>query len=124
MIQIKRVYEKVDVKDGERILVDRMWPRGIRKSTSNIDIWVKNVAPSNELRKWFSHDPKKWMGFKKKYKKELKENKAVNKLINIILNADPITLLYSTSDEKHNNAVVLLEVIKAKIKKIDPSRLK
>ncbi len=124
MIQIKRVYEKVDVKDGERILVDRMWPRGIRRSTSNIDIWVKNVAPSDELRKWFAHDPKKWMRFKKKYKKELKDNKALNKLINIILNADPVTLLYSARDTKHNNAVVLFEVVRARIKRIDPSRLK
>jgi uncharacterized protein YeaO (DUF488 family) len=123
MIQIKRVYEKVEVKDGERILIDRMWPRGIRRSTSNIDIWMKNVAPSDELRRWFNHEPKKWMGFKKRYKKELKENNALNKLINIILNADPVTLLYSARDVKHNNAVVLLEVVKAKIKKIDPSRL-
>ncbi|MCL4389466.1 DUF488 family protein [Candidatus Marsarchaeota archaeon] len=123
MIRLKRVYEKIDVRDGERILVDKMWPRGIRRSTSNIDIWVKKVAPSDELRRWFSHDPKKWMGFKKKYKKELASNPALDKLINIILSADPVTLLYSARDTKHNNAVVLLEVIKSKLRKIAPDRL-
>ncbi len=115
MIKLKRVYERINVTDGERILVDRLWPRGIRRSTSNIDIWVKNVAPSNELRKWYSHDPKKWMRFKKRYKTELKENRALNKLIQIVLNADPVTFLYSSRDDRHNNAVVLLEVVKRKL---------
>ncbi|HUC39174.1 MAG TPA: DUF488 family protein [Candidatus Acidoferrum sp.] len=116
MIKLKRVYERISVTDGERILVDRLWPRGIRRSTSNIDIWVKNVAPSNELRKWFSHDPKKWMRFKTKYKKELENNNAVGKLIQIIMNADPVTLLYSSKDDRHNSAVVLLEVLKKRMK--------
>ena len=123
MIQLKRVYDKIDVRDGERILVDRMWPRGIRRSTSNIDIWVKNVAPSTDLRKWFSHDPKKWRRFKERYKKELAANRALDKLINIILSADPVTLLYSTRDTRHNNAVVLLEVVKSKLRRVAPDRL-
>ncbi len=118
MIKTKRVYERIDVKDGERILVDRLWPRGIRRSTSNIDIWVKNIGPSDELRKWFNHDPKKWMSFKKKYKRELQENRALDKLIEIVVNADPVTFLYSSKDTRHNNALVLLEVVKARLRKL------
>ena len=117
MVKLKRVYERINVTDGERILVDRLWPRGIRRSTSNIDIWVKNVAPSDELRKWYAHDPKKWMRFKSKYKKELKDNRALDKLAQIVENADPVTLLFSSKDIKHNNAVVLLEVLKKKMKR-------
>lgn len=116
MIKLKRVYEPISVTDGERILVDRLWPRGIRHSTSNIDIWIKNVAPSNELRKWYSHDPKKWMRFKKRYKKELDGNTALNKLIRIVQSADPVTFLYAARDQRHNNAVVLLEVVKRMMK--------
>ena len=115
MIRLKRVYERIEVTDGERVLVDRLWPRGIRRSTSNIDIWVKNVAPSDELRKWFAHDPKKWMRFKMRYRKELKDNRALDKLVQIVLNADPVTLLYSSKDQKHNNAVVLFEVLKRRL---------
>ncbi len=111
MIKIKRVYERIDVRDGERILVDRMWPRGIRRSTSHIDIWVKNIGPSTELRKWYSHDPKKWVRFKEKYIAELRENKAMNKLMQIVINADPVTFVYSSRDEKRNNAVVLAGVV-------------
>jgi uncharacterized protein YeaO (DUF488 family) len=117
MIKIKRVYERIDVRDGERILVDRLWPRGIRRGTSNIDIWIKNIGPSNELRKWFNHDPKKWMSFKKKYKKELQDNRALDKLIEIVINADPVTFLFSSRDTKHNNAAVLLEVVNTRLRK-------
>lgn len=117
MIKLKRVYDRIEVTDGERILVDRLWPRGIRRSTSNIDIWVKNVAPSNELRKWYAHDPKKWVRFKARYKAELKDNAALNKLIQIVTNADPVTFLYSSKDEKRNNAVVLLDVLNRMMKK-------
>ena len=116
MIKLKRVYDRIAVTDGERILIDRLWPRGIRRSTSNIDIWVKNVAPSNELRKWFAHDPKKWMRFKKRYRKELQDNRALNKLVQIVQNADPVTFLYSAKDQRRNNAIVLLEVLNRKMK--------
>ena len=111
MIKIKRVYEKIDVRDGERVLVDRMWPRGIRRSTSHIDIWIKNIGPSAELRKWYSHDPKKWVRFRERYLAELKENRAMNKLMQIVMNADPVTFVYSSRDEKRNNAVVLAGVV-------------
>ncbi|MGC8495940.1 MAG: DUF488 domain-containing protein [Candidatus Micrarchaeia archaeon] len=114
MIKIKRVYDDFDVTDGVRILVDRLWPRGIRKNSRNIDMWLKDVAPSTELRKWFSHEPEKWEQFRKKYLKELEENKAVEKLENIIKENGTVTLVYSAKDTEHNDAVVLLEFLKMK----------
>ncbi len=111
MIKIKRVYEKIDVRDGERVLVDRMWPRGIRRSTSHIDIWVKNIGPSTELRKWYSHDPKKWARFRSRYIAELKQNRTMNKLMQIVMNADPVTFVYSSKDTRRNNAVVLAGIV-------------
>lgn len=118
MLLVKRVYEKFLVTDGKRVLVDRLWPRGIRRNTPNVDIWLKNVAPTDELRKWFMHDPKKWVGFKKKYIKELEGNKAVDQLINIILSTDPVTLVYASKDVKRNNAVVLRQFLERKLKRI------
>ncbi len=117
MIKVKRVYDKADITDGDRILVDRLWPRGIRRSTPNIDVWIKDVAPSDELRKWFAHDPAKWKAFKEKYKKELSSNKALDKLIEYINSKDTVTFLYSTKDTEHNNAQVLLEVVNERLKK-------
>jgi uncharacterized protein YeaO (DUF488 family) len=124
MIKLKRVYDKVDIMDGERILVDRMWPRGIRKSTSNIDLWLKNIGPSHELRKWFGHQPSRFKMFSIRYKKELRDNRTVDKLLAIIDEEDPVTLLYSASDTKYNNAVVLLSFLKAKLKARERARLK
>ena len=117
MIKIKRVYDKADITDGDRILVDRLWPRGIRRSTPNIDVWIKDVAPSDELRKWFAHDPAKWAAFREKYKKELVSSKALNKLVDYIKSKDTVTFLYSTKDVEHNNAMVLLEVVNERLKK-------
>ena len=117
MIKIKRVYDKADITDGDRILVDRLWPRGIRRSTPNIDVWIKDVAPSDELRKWFAHDPAKWTAFREKYKKELVSSKALNKLVDYIKSKDTVTFLYSTKDVEHNNAMVLLEVVNERLKK-------
>ncbi len=116
MIKIKRVYEKPEITDGERILVDRLWPRGIRRSTMNIDYWVKNVGPSNELRKWFAHDPKKWVSFKAKYREELKESRALEKLLDQVRAADTVTFLYGSKDREHNNALVLLDVVNERLK--------
>ncbi len=124
MIKLKRVYDKVDIMDGERILVDRMWPRGIRKSTSNIDLWLKNIGPSHELRKWFGHQPSRFKMFSIRYKKELRDNRTVDKLLAIIDEEDPVTLLYSSSDTKYNNAVVLLSFLKAKLKAREREKLK
>jgi len=106
-VKIKRVYDRNDTSDGKRILIDRLWPRGLTKEKAKIDVWVKEIAPSSDLRKWFSHDPAKWTEFQKRYKLELdKNNEAVSK-VRKILEQGPSTLVYSAKDEKHNDAVVL-----------------
>lgn len=114
LLGIKRIYDKADVTDGQRVLVDRLWPRGVKKSTSNIDLWLKDVAPSNELRKWFSHDPTKWEEFKHKYKKEVEGTKAFLELVKIVRDSD-VTFLFAAKDVEHNNAVALAEFIKEKV---------
>lgn len=111
LVAIKRIYDKPSITDGKRILVDRLWPRGVKRSTANIDLWLKAIAPSDELRQWFNHTPEKWSDFKKRYRKELKDSKALKELIEIIKTQD-VTLLYASSDIKHNNAVVLSEILK------------
>ncbi|MCL4381154.1 MAG: DUF488 family protein [Candidatus Marsarchaeota archaeon] len=116
MIRIKRVFDKFALNNETRVLVDRFWPRGIKKSSRKIDLWLKNIGPSNELRKWFSHDPKKWMEFKTRYKEELKTNKDLLKLLRLARMDDNVVLVYSSSDEKHNTAVVLLQIIEKKLK--------
>jgi uncharacterized protein YeaO (DUF488 family) len=115
-IKIKRVYEKYDVNDGFRILVDRLWPRGLSKEEAKIDLWMKEIAPSDNLRKWFAHDPKKWEEFMKKYEEELRKNENLNKLIKIIQEKKNVTLLYSAKNKEHNNAVVLKNVLESIIK--------
>ena len=93
-IKIKRVYEKYDVNDGFRILVDRLWPRGLSKEEAKIDLWMKEIAPSDNLRKWFAHDPKKWEEFMKKYEEELRKNENLNKLIKIIQKKECDTVVF------------------------------
>jgi uncharacterized protein YeaO (DUF488 family) len=106
-IQIRRVYEVPQKSDGVRILVDRLWPRGVKKEEARLDEWNKEIAPSAALRKWFDHDPKKWPEFNKRYTEELKANTAVQELLKNIMKVDTITLLYAAHDQEHNNAVVL-----------------
>lgn len=110
-MKIKRVYEKPEKDDGYRILVDRLWPRGISKASAEIDEWIKEIAPSTELRKWFNHEPEKFSEFKKRYKEELKTQVAELKKIHEISQKKKITLLYSAKDTQYNQAVVLLEVL-------------
>jgi uncharacterized protein YeaO (DUF488 family) len=117
MILIKRVYEKFTVTDGKRVLVERLWPRGIRRNTANVDIWLKNVAPTDVLRKWFAHDPKKWVMFKQRYLKELSGNKTFDQLLLIASATDPVTLVYSAKDQKHNSALVLQRYLENALKK-------
>lgn len=117
MILVKRVYEKFLITDGKRVLVDRLWPRGIRRNTPNVDIWLKNVAPSDELRKWYMHDPKKWVEFKRRYIEELKENKTVEQLAYIIESTDPVTLVYASSDINRNSALILQHFMEKRVKK-------
>jgi uncharacterized protein YeaO (DUF488 family) len=108
-MRLKRVYEKPDEKDGFRILVDRLWPRGLTKEKAAVDLWLKDIAPSTELRKWFNHDPEKWEEFQKKYLKELQENKEAVSELKENLKKGPVTLLYASKDEAHNEALVLKE---------------
>jgi uncharacterized protein YeaO (DUF488 family) len=111
MIKIKRVYEIPEEKDGLRILVDKLWPRGISKEKAHVDLWLKEIAPSDKLRKWFSHDPKKWIDFKSKYTKELEKNPLLQRIKQIGKENKVLTLLYSAKDTEHNNAVVLYEIL-------------
>lgn len=115
-VKIKRAYDKYEKSDGLRILVDRLWPRGIKKDDAKIDDWIKNVAPSNELRKWFAHDPEKWTEFKKKYFSELKGK---NDLLKDIVKKDKknLTLVYAAKDDEHNNAVALKEYLEKRVLK-------
>lgn len=109
-IKIKRVYEKADKEDGIRILVDRLWPRGLTKEKAAVDLWLKNIAPSTALRKWFDHDPNKWKEFMKRYRLELKKNKEPILLLKEQAKRGTVTLLYGAKDEEHNEALVLKEL--------------
>lgn len=109
MIRVKRVYSESFADDGYRILVDRLWPRGLSKDSAGIDLWLKEIAPSDKLRKWFSHDIQKWLEFNKKYHTELKEKpELVSKILELEQEKKIVTLLFSAKNEKHNNAVSLL----------------
>jgi uncharacterized protein YeaO (DUF488 family) len=117
-IQIKRIYEPAEKTDGKRILVDRLWPRGVKKESAQLDEWMKAIAPSDALRKWFHQDSdrEKWEEFKAKYMLELKQNTAVNDLLDIISKNGKITLLYAAHDEQQNHALVLREFINELLK--------
>lgn len=108
-IRIKRVYEKPESRDGRRILVDRVWPRGVKKEQAKIDLWLKDIAPSMRLRKWFGHDPEKWDEFRKRYRDELGRNREAVSILRKELEKGPVTLVYSAKDEAHNQAVVIRE---------------
>jgi uncharacterized protein YeaO (DUF488 family) len=110
-VRLKRAYEAPAASDGARILVDRLWPRGLRKDGAKIDIWMKEIAPSTALRKWFAHDPKKWPEFATRYRGELATRAEELKLICAKARAGPVTLIYSARDEEHNQAVVLKQVL-------------
>jgi len=113
MIKIKRAYQPADEKDGFRILVDRLWPRGISKVKAKLDLWMKDIAPSNDLRQWFNHDPIKWDEFQSRYNEELKDKKEFLKQIkDLEKDKSTITLVYGVKDEEHNNAVVLIDILK------------
>ena len=108
-IRIKRVYEVPDKRDGRRILVDRLWPRGLTKENASINLWLKDIAPSTELRKWFGHDPGRWEEFKERYLAELKGNSEQIRLLKQELDKGIVTLVYGAKDEEHNQAVVIRE---------------
>ena len=117
MIKVQRIYNNPKGNDSFRILVDRIWPRGLSKDKVKVDLWQKNIAPTNSLRKWFAHDEMKWNEFKRRYFRELDERR---ELIDIILsktNEGLITLLYGAKNEKFNNAIALKEYLEDKIEK-------
>lgn len=117
MIRVKRVYEQPSDRDGFRVLVDRLWPRGIRKSEVKLDLWLKEIAPEDKLRKWFSHDPEKWEGFRKCYLEELEQKEEyIQELLEKARESD-LTLLYAAKDEAFNNAVVLKEYLESRLKR-------
>jgi uncharacterized protein YeaO (DUF488 family) len=110
-IKIKRVYEQPDSEDGIRILVDRLWPRGLTKEKASINLWLKDIAPSKELRQWFDHDPAKWEEFKQRYLAELKQNDEQTRLLKQEMKKGAVTLVYGAKDTEHNDAVVLQEFL-------------
>ena len=113
-ITIKRIYDEASDDDGFRVLVDRLWPRGISKERARIDLWVKDVAPSTELRQWFHHDAANWEEFLTRYRKELAQNKTALDELRATLKGKPkVTLLYGAKDEKHNQALILKDILSA-----------
>jgi uncharacterized protein YeaO (DUF488 family) len=114
MIRLKRVYDEPSREDGMRILVDRLWPRGLTKARAAVDLWLKDVAPSTELRKWFSHDPGKWNQFQVRYRKELREKKDVLELLKQRSRKGTVTLVYGARDEEHNEALVLKKILEGR----------
>jgi uncharacterized protein YeaO (DUF488 family) len=112
-IQVKRVYDEPEPGDGTRVLVDRLWPRGLSKEQAKIDTWLKDIAPSNELRKWFGHDPEKFAQFRQRYTQELTSDTAQEALQKLRAMAEKgvVTLLYAAHDSEHSNAIVLHDIL-------------
>jgi uncharacterized protein YeaO (DUF488 family) len=110
-VKLKRAYEEPMASDGERILIDRLWPRGIKKTDAALNQWAKVLAPSTELRKWFGHDPVRWQEFRERYAAEVHQHPDELKQLRDLARKGPITLVYSAHDEEHNDAVVLRELI-------------
>ncbi|HRN87123.1 DUF488 domain-containing protein [Hyphomicrobium sp.] len=114
-IFLKRVYEMRCPNDGVRVLVDRIWPRGFRKEDAEIDVWLKDIAPSTELRRWFQHDVARWPEFDRRYRQELEANERSLAVLEDLSRRGPITLVFAAADVAHNNAVVLLAYLKQRI---------
>ncbi len=111
MIKIKRIYDPASPEDGRRVYIDRLWPRGMNKEEAKIDQWLKEISPSDTLRKWFGHDPLKYAEFKKRYKKELEKHSEVLETIKQEAKRKTVTLLFSAKDVEHNNAMVMREIL-------------
>jgi uncharacterized protein YeaO (DUF488 family) len=113
-VQIKRIYDAPEHSDGVRVLVDRIWPRGITKKAAALDFWIKDVAPSTELRKWFNHDPERWEGFRQRYRRELRKHSKELATLRAQATKRRVTLLFGARDTEHNQAVVLREALQSK----------
>lgn len=111
MLKTKRVYEEPSESDGVRILTERLWPRGVSKERANLDQWMKGIAPSHDLRKWFDHDYKKWEEFKERYRRELFGSEQVEELLEIIKNNETVIMVYASKDEEHNSTILLKEFL-------------
>ena len=111
-LKLKRVYEAPHRDDGARILVDRLWPRGLTQKKAKVDLWLKEIAPSTELRKWFGHDPKKWRSFRGRYQTELKHHADQLKVLRNKAKSGTVTLIYGARDQEHNEALVLKQFLK------------
>jgi uncharacterized protein YeaO (DUF488 family) len=116
VIQIKRVYDPCAKEDGARFLVERLWPRGMKKEAMQMEAWCKNLAPSGDLRRWFSHDPLKWKEFQRRYRAELADNPAAFQLLFDAARHGNITLLYSAHDTEHNSAVALKSYLEERLR--------
>ncbi len=114
-IRLKRAYEPADPRDGTRFLVERLWPRGVKKEALQVRAWLKDAAPSTELRQWFGHDPSKWTEFKRRYRRELDRHPEEWTPILEAARHDDVTLVYSSHDQQHNNAVALKEYLDARL---------
>lgn len=112
-VHIKRIYEAISNDDGYRVLVDRLWPRGIKKENAQIDEWLKDVAPSQTLRKWFGHQPEKWDSFYTRYSTGLYDSMPLAKLKTLMKKHKTLTLLYSAKDEQHNHAIIIKELLQS-----------
>jgi uncharacterized protein YeaO (DUF488 family) len=110
-VKLKRAYEQAEAEDGMRILVDRLWPRGVKKEDAAIDQWMKDLAPSTELRKWFGHDPARWEEFRKRYAAEVNGHPEQLQQLRALARKGTVTLVYSARDEEHNDAVALRDLI-------------
>ena len=113
-IRVKRIYDPPDAEDGARVLVDRLWPRGARKDSVKLTSWLKDIAPSDDLRRWFGHDPARFAEFSRRYRAELSANKEAVSQVDDLVKAGAVTLLYAAHDEEHNNARVLADHLKAR----------
>ena len=110
-VKLKRAYEPAAANDGTRILIDRLWPRGVKKADAAIDQWAKDIAPSTSLRKWFGHDPERWTEFRRRYAAEVHQHSAQFNKLRALARQRPITLVFSAHDEVHNDAVVLRDLL-------------
>ncbi len=114
-LRIKRVYDPPADDDGMRVLIDRLWPRGLGKASARIDLWLKEVAPSDELRRWFGHEPERWAEFQRRYREELKTRPQVLGQLTALAGQGRLTLLYAAKDQTRNNAVVLLKLLQHRL---------
>jgi uncharacterized protein YeaO (DUF488 family) len=113
-IKVKRIYEPPSPNDGKRVLIDSVWPRGVRKEDAELTLWLKTIAPSDELRKWFGHEPSRWMEFQQRYRDELDRNGEAVGQLRALLDNGRLTLLYGAQDDVHNNAVALADYLSLK----------